>query len=427
MKNATKNQDAWSVLNNHLGFIDKINKFGFYEIKAEQIKSLTAREPRLMAKFDHSVKRPTIFQDNNISILPITSNSYKLLRFNSFFPVDYCTKIQTLSSKEIFLKYESINIHEIQSEDRAIIVSDISNALSEFTQETELKLTNKGKFGLNMFSFNLNTDQGVQNIIVNGAQAELDAGFEGNNFYLIEAKIGKMDDFNIRQLYFPYRYWSQRLKKKKVVPILLNYNNNVFYFWKYRFTNPQLFNSISLERTSAYSFESPEQINIKAIIGSIKESDYVPSDSISVPFPQADDFEKVITAIELVNSGIATKDEFACRFAFDKRQADYYFNAAKYLNLLDIEKNIVFLSPLGKIVADAGRNERHRLLILTILKRKVFYNTLQLLMKKGSLDTHSVVKLMKKNHVLIGSTEKMFFRRAQTVIAWCKWIRSLIT
>ena len=48
-----------------------------------------------------------------------------------------------------------------------------------------------------------------------------------------------------------------------------------------------------------------------------------------IPFPQANDFEKCINLLEILENWEKTKVEIATEYSFHRRQADYYVNAAK--------------------------------------------------------------------------------------------------
>ena len=64
---------------------------------------------------------------------------------------------------------------------------------------------------------------------------EIDGGFESaERLILVEAKNHISPDFNIRQLYFPYRRFSQALAKE-VVPLYVVYSNGVFHLYRYSF------------------------------------------------------------------------------------------------------------------------------------------------------------------------------------------------
>lgn len=66
----TKDNTAWLKLFDKYNILQSIDKEGVFEISASQIKEF--REPRLMTKFDHRSNLPEIFNQYDLSILPIT-------------------------------------------------------------------------------------------------------------------------------------------------------------------------------------------------------------------------------------------------------------------------------------------------------------------------------------------------------------------
>ena len=417
----TKNQAAWKEINRERNLIEEINEKGIYEISSTEIKKISGREPRLMAKFDHSENRPEIFKKNGISILPVGRRDYVLLKFNSYCDVECKKDNISLPSLELS-KYETIDIKNISSEDNAIVVAEVTNMFSEFLED-EIKFTARGKFGTGEFGFLVNSYDGIKDISVSKAMAELDAGFEGENFYIVEAKIGKVEDFNIRQLYYPYRYWDSKISKD-VIPVFFTYSDGIFSFWKFRFNEKNNFNSIELIYCSNYIIQEEKQ-PISPDVFDVRE--FVESDPKGIPFPQADDFEKVINIIELVNSEVNSKEDLADDFSFDPRQADYYSNAAKYLELVEKgkEKGTISLTKFGYELLGMPRSKRHEKLIKQILKHKVFYDSFNA-MKSGKGSTEHIVEIMRRNSVLKGGSERTFKRRARTIISWCKWIEEKI-
>jgi hypothetical protein len=106
-------------------------------------------------------------------------------------------------------------------------------------------------------------------------------------------------------------------------------SNDVFTFFVYKFNNDTDYNSIELvkKRSYAISFEPITFEEVKNILNDVK---IIPEPE-NTPFPQADDFEKVINLLEILQSGEKTDDELAEEYNFVIRQSHYYKNAAKYL------------------------------------------------------------------------------------------------
>ena len=78
MSRCTTNKEAWQLLFDKYNILEEINQNGYFKITAKQINEY--REARLMTKFDNSANLPELFKDNNLAILPITSNSYMIAR-----------------------------------------------------------------------------------------------------------------------------------------------------------------------------------------------------------------------------------------------------------------------------------------------------------------------------------------------------------
>jgi len=78
----TKNDIAWERIFKKYRILEKIKKNGAFEITSGQINEF--REARLMTKFDHRKNLPKIFEENNLSTLPITRGSYLIAQFKAY-------------------------------------------------------------------------------------------------------------------------------------------------------------------------------------------------------------------------------------------------------------------------------------------------------------------------------------------------------
>jgi hypothetical protein len=104
------------------------------------------------------------------------------------------------------------------------------------------------------FDYCINTGQAVQKIEVQNAQVEIDAGYEFfNGFCIVEAKNIAVEEILIRQLYYPYRLWTRKISKP-VIPLLMVYSNDTFYFFQYNFTEIFNYNSLELVSYKSYTF-----------------------------------------------------------------------------------------------------------------------------------------------------------------------------
>src|SRR5699024_5416148 len=151
----------------------------------------------------------------------------------------------------------SIDYENITSEAIAINCAFVSGILSDFLQEDRLFPTVSGRMSSNEFSFyinNSNINKDVK-VMVSNSQVEIDGGYEGkSSLALIEAKNSISDDFLIRQLYYPFRLWNDKITKT-IKPIFMVYSNGIFTLYEYEFQEPNNYNSLVLIKQKNYTLK----------------------------------------------------------------------------------------------------------------------------------------------------------------------------
>ncbi len=425
MSRCTTNKEAWQLLFNQYNIIQEIDQNGYFKITSKQINEY--REARLMTKFDNSANLPDIFKENKLAILPVTSNSYMIARFQPY------KKFEKMEDEEIitinFPDYiQSLDYNNITSEALAINCAYITQILEDFLEEEKLVPTISGKMGSGNFEFKISKNEKKEqfiNVSVENSRIEIDGGFEGvNSLALIEAKNVISDDFMVRQLYYPYRLWKSKMNKP-VRPIFMVYSNGIFNVYEYKFENDEDYSSIQFVKSKKYSIEDTgiDIQDIQELFQSIKEFVEEPE----IAFPQADSFDRVINLCELLLEESKNKNEITENYAFDERQTNYYTDAGRYLGLIDkvrCEGNIVFtLTGLGRQILKLRYKQRQLEFVKLILSHRVFYDYLKLYFdraeKPKSIDTIEIMKSCKLYNIESESTYK---RRASTIRGWVDWI-----
>ncbi|WP_414586950.1 type II restriction enzyme [Scytonema sp. PCC 10023] len=330
----SKNDIAWEKLFQKYHIIENISKQGFFEIDSASINEF--RESRLMAKFDHHANLPDIFKDHKLSILSISRNKYIIGTFDSYLNVTYDETLEVIPVD--FPKgIESIDYTNLYSESAALSCAFNIGIINDLINAEELYHTVYGRMSTGTFQFYINNivDDTQYNIEVNNAQCEIDAGFESEQYFLLlEAKLYDVDDFLVRQLYYPYRLWSSKIPNKKVIPILMTYSNssNIFSFFIYKIDDILNYNSIRLVEQRNYVI-APEIITHEDVSEIFKSITIVAEPN--TPFPQANKFERIIDLLTLLLDKELTKEEITANYQFDERQTSYYTDAARYLGLMD--------------------------------------------------------------------------------------------
>ena len=412
--------ELWEEIFKDFSILDKIKENKWFKITADQIRNY--KEPRLMTKFDFSSQVPPIFRNNNLGILPINNGEYIIGKYELFKNISN-TKYEDIEPKKVELPdfIETIDPDNIYSESNALNVALLSGMIKDSIGEDVVE-TIQGKMRATGFNFDIDGVDGKSYIEIEKPAMEIDVGYEGKNtVVLIEAKNYLPKDFIIRQLYFPYRHWLGKVTKP-IIPVFFAYDNGIYTFFIYEFTDANNYNSLELKCIKRYIISSNDSDKQKKIVfDSIDLIDDLPQDII--PFPQADTFNRVIALVDLIDSGIDTANAISEEFDMEPRQGSYYISAAKYLGFIDnSDKNGKYvITPQGFMLNNLDMKTRNETLIREILKHKVFYYSYKYYLDNNEMPNKEfIISLMKKYTDL--SNEVTLGRRASTVRGWIEWI-----
>jgi hypothetical protein len=426
---STKNDAAWDRLFETHRILETVEQNGAYQISATEINKL--REARLMTKFDHWVQLPSIFKQHHLTIQPNSRGTYLIGRFASYedLPQDEDENIEIVPFPTV--EIATIDPTNIYSEATALLCAYNAGIIEQLFNGEVSRLTVQGRMSTGRFHYFINDSQrAVQHRIdVENSQCEIDSGFEGRDFFaLVEAKNVSVDDFLIRQLYYPYRLWANKISKE-VIPVFLTYSNDIFTFYVFRFNDQTQYNSIELVGRKRFQIGSNE-IELTDIMALLERVSTVPEPE-KIPFPQADSFARIVdllTQIYAASGPISQEDVTNC-YTFELRQTQYYTNAARYLGLVerhqDREQGVTYsLTPRGYRIMERKPQARNIALVECILEHPVFNQTLGLWLRQGVRPTpEQVVEIMRGAELGLdrdGNTTMR--RRAQTVLSWGDWI-----
>lgn len=438
----SKTNAAWKALNERHDIIEAIRRDGFYRIKASEIKE--EREPRLMAKFDSSEQLPSFFKSNRINILPDSRSSYILGGFDLYeklAPFETATE----PGKHITVpSYESIDVNSITSEQNAINVMILSHMLDDFIGDGgEFVETFSSRMSSGGFCFYADRkDMDPLKIEVNNAQIEIDGGFENDKHVVImEAKNVLHDDFHVRQLYYPLRKYSEIVRNKDIRLVFSQYYNRQYRLLEYGFDNLDDYNSIRLKRSRIYSLEN-DRITMQSILDICRRNaEKIKKSTIKTEaediaknggtFPQADRIERLIRIIETLMDGGLSCDELADVNEFDRRQSDYYYNAGKYLGLMEKKKTadgvMVTLTADGARLGRMSGTDRCRELADRITQHRAFNALASWKIRNSEAED---ADYMAESCKIVGRecpdfTAATVKRRAATVRKWVDWVLAL--
>jgi len=418
----TKNDRAWQRVFDGTFVLQDIQRNGFAYLTATQLKQYGKREPRLMAKQDTLSVRPAPFKRHKLSIFPVRNGKYVLFPDpgqRSYF--DFGSLLADLPVEEFrpavdltaYVSFRDAHFSESQAIDYAFL----AGVLQAFTGEEQLSLTIRGRLRSGEFAFRL--PENGRRIAVSGVQIEVDAGYESEEaLVLVEAKIGKRANFHIRQLYYPWLEWSRRTGKR-IIPVFLTYTNGKYYFTRFAFGDD--FGGVRAVGSRCYTVnESPvTALDLTKIL-----HDQPVGREPDVPYPQANDLDKVLDLVSLVHRGYHRKRFFADFFEMDERQGDYYANAGVYLGLLRKRGDRFLLTREGRSFAALdSRTARTGTVVAILARRPSFRELFRRWHSEGSKNAEptreDIAGIIQKHTHLSGTTP---VRRASTVAGWLEWI-----
>jgi hypothetical protein len=417
---------AWENLFDRYNILDEIQRNGFYEIEARTIR--TEREPRLMAKFDHYNNLPRLFKRNNLSILPISRSSYILGQFDVYERVSYNQNLRPIQV-DFPQDITTIDPSNLYSESSALHCAHVTGMMEDLLGEQSYQ-TISGRMSSREFDFNIRTTNGNERLMtIRNSQIEIDGGYESQSqFMIVEAKNETVDDFLVRQLYYPYRLWQERTTKQ-VKPVFFTYSNDIFSFFVYEFTDPMRYNSLRLIEQKDYII-THEDIQLEDVLDVLDSTRIFGEPNI--PFPQADSFTRVVDLLGLLVDNDLNSDQITSNYDFDERQTGYYTSACMYLGL--IEKYYILhsrtahfrLTESGRAIMRRATKPKFLGLVSCILVHEPFRQVLIEYIQTGSPpERERVVQIMRGCNLYNVNSESTYFRRASTVLGWINWILEL--
>lgn len=431
----------WEEIFDDYNVLDVIEEDGLFKITSTEIGKY--KEARLMTKFDYVSQLPDIFYNNHLTIMPIKRGEYAIGHFDAYYEYDSKITDDYLIKDRVEMPFpswiESLDIDNITSESamlNAAIAGNLLNDLLEIDEDDIPLLTVDGRMSSLDFSFNighlLNSNKNYR-LEVENSQMEIDGGYETHDkLILIEAKNNVTDSFITRQLYYPFQRWIKEVNKE-VIPIFLQYSNNTFNFSVFRFDDVNSYNSIQLIKRKNYIFGA-EHTTIDDLVKVAKETKFK-NEPNNIPTTQADTFARLYNLIysiwESENSSVSLED-IALENDFSYRQAGYYSNAARYLELINKNDDRSFsLSKIGLEFVKATRKERNLIIARQILQYEsyniVFKRALEL---SGYITGPEAYRALveanyykRSNDTYSKSTRK---RRAGTISSWVKHLFTLV-
>jgi len=387
-----------------------------HRITARDLKTVAKREPRLMTKFDVPRQLPRILCESGYTVMPVKNGEYLLFQGNIFAPLAKCLTQDVFKSQIAFpLATVGRGTGEAEYLDNAFN----SGLTAEFTRSGPLYLTIRGRERTRSFNFKIRASDLC--IDVDGVQIEIDAGYESErDVILVEAKIGSPSHFNVRQLYYPFCHFSIIAPHKRIRTLFFEYDLSAatYTFYEFTFDEPGIFDSVRQVQCCVYSLVSRHPYEIDELLD-------VRFETTSDIVPQADDLNKVLELLTLINRGLNSIHEIADYFVFTPRQSNYYGEAAEYLGLITRGHGVFEMTERGHDWIAAPAEKQQEFAAKLVVNSWVFRELIHAARRRGHFTDKDIEK------VIAGArtpdhrqryTQSTVGRRQRTIVAWIKWL-----
>jgi hypothetical protein len=390
-------ESAWEELFKKFRILEHVDESGCFDISAHSINNIGGPDARLMAKI----------AENKVAMLAIKNGEYRIGKFDPFFSISesYDGRVDTVCFPKDIITLDPTCIN---TESAALDIATVTGMLdSVFGEKVNLTIRGRTRAGAN-FDFRL----GSVSFPVTGVQVEVDGGYEGpTSVSLVEAKIGGKSNLAIRQFLYAQRCWEKLVSKYKAVrSYLFLYQEPYFRFIPVICSGDVVVADGQNERTFRIAEEGKFDLARIRVEGDESQVD------LSVPFPQADDFGRVLAMLSVIaGQGRVRKPDLALEFDITGRQIDYYFAVLRWLKLCSEHEDEIELTHRGREISQMSHIDRMFALATIIFSEPVFYQALH----TGSLDSASPAWCRWQ---LSDSTKH---RRGQTVAKWVNYFRSI--
>lgn len=201
-------------------------------------------EPRLLCKIDEEKNRPEIFKKNNINIISIKNGVYALIKENIYIPLSIPDDKLCFGEKKMEKNKNSL-ILDIGNSETSMLDNMLYNGTLKEIIGEEIKF---GPLLGGRHRCSFTTQLGNEILNIEGSQYETDGCYETENYIcIVEAKSIECKNFNIRQLYYPFREIYKKIGDTKQIIALFIYKDKKkkIHIHKFKWNNFKIMLDIS--------------------------------------------------------------------------------------------------------------------------------------------------------------------------------------
>jgi hypothetical protein len=324
-------------------------------INTSDIAKYGGIETRRMVSIDEEKENPEIFRRHDVFLAPLSRTKVAIIRGKGFERLEEIrASVRVHRTDYGFPDF----LRKSRGESNFLQYAFNSGLLSEFTGRPKLRAMYSAK-GRAHFAFNVD---GHGPFLVEGAQYELDQSYgDEDSFFVVEAKYGIPESFNIRQLYYPYRVFLPEVKPRDVRSLFFAYEPGLseYRFWEYTFSDPGDYEKIELVRSERY------RVEVKQDPKGLEKLEVKP---IKMEAIQANNVFFLMDIPSMVFDGIDDTQKIADQLGIVEREGRYYRDAMIILGFIVKRGQRSVLTSLGEEYLSTPVSERTRFFLDRVIE-----------------------------------------------------------
>lgn len=237
-----------------------------------------------------------------------------------------------------------------------------------------------------------------------------------NVFDSVESSINRSLLFNILSTFKTYT-------DKKIMFICIYKEDGNINLYELEFSNAEDINSLISINEMRFKLDVIRYVEPRSsFILTDSKSEYFVNTG-RVPFPQANDFEKVIKYCDLVYMNKKSLQDMVTGLGVTSRQVKYYKDSCLFLELVRVQDKEVFLSSeLSEIYRNGTVKEKFEFFISSLMENELMFQCYNLFVE-DELNVTSLSVLLDGKYKIGEGTLK---RRLSTIRSWFKWLSRVI-
>jgi len=373
---------------------------------------------------------PAIFIENNLVILQKYKSTFSICHADNYFIVPtmnypsttYRNKLKVLSTKSFKRDPISFGLSLLNSglftdllasvDDTNLYLSEVYSYNSILSDSTDIKVVYKS----------LKTNK---TDLMRVGHVKLFYDFileDSSSLYIVNIKNSGSKTVNRSLLYNVMKSFDE-LTNKAIVFIELYKNDYSIDMYELCFNDSNDIYSLESINEMRFAVDVEEHVEkVSEFILTDQKNEYFVSKD-KVPFPQANDFDKVIKYCDLIYSNKKHLQDLITELGITSRQVTYYRDSCLFLKLVRLQDREIYLNPeLSKIYREGTVKEKYGFFMASMIENEILFKCYNLY----TIDNLTIDTFKHTVSNVYNMSDSTLKRRLSTVRSWFKWLSRII-